>query len=59
MGDCACVFMSKMAHITSVNMSLTRALEERSIKECVYILKSLLLPAVSYIRYLLKEKNCV
>lgn len=36
MGDCACVFMSKMAHITSVNMSLTRALEGEASKN-VYI----------------------
>lgn len=41
----------KMAHITSTYMLLTRFLEGRNIKECAYILKSLLLPAVSYIRF--------
>lgn len=45
--------------IGSFYMSLTRTLEGRSIKACAYILKSLLLPPISYVRYLCREKNCV
>lgn len=43
--------------IGSFYMSLTRTLEGRSIKACAYILKSLLLPPISYVRYLCKGKK--